>query len=68
VIGQYSDTLGSGEMPSTARLRAVALMSSLVSAEFDPGHIITAPHSRPNIIAGQPELSERRVVFDVIVE
>jgi outer membrane protein OmpA-like peptidoglycan-associated protein len=68
VIGQYSDDIGSGETPSTARLRAVALMSSLVGAGFDPGQIIIAAHSRPTAIAGQPGLSERRVDFDVIFE
>lgn len=68
VIGQYSDDLGSGETPSTARLRAVALMSSLVGAGFDPEQIIIAAHSRPTVISGQPGLSERRVDFDVILE
>lgn len=68
VIGQYSDDVGSGETPATARLRAVALMSSLVGAGFDPEQIIIAAHSRPTVIAGQPGLSERRVDFDVITE
>ena len=68
VIGQYSDDIGSGETPATARLRAVALMSSLVGAGFDAEQIIVAAHSRPTVIAGQPGLSERRVDFDVIVD
>ena len=68
VIGQYSDDIGSGETPATARLRAVALMSSLVGAGFEADDIIIAAHSRPSIIAGQPGLSERRVDFDVIVD
>lgn len=68
VIGQYSDDIGSGETPATARLRAVALMSSLVGAGFEADEIIIAAHSRPSIIAGQPGLSERRVDFDVIVD
>lgn len=68
VIGQFSDEPGSGETPATARLRAVALMSSLVGAGFDPEQIIIAAHSTPQILAGQPGLSERRVDFDVILE
>lgn len=68
VIGQYSDDIGSGETPATARLRAVALMSSLVGAGFDAENIIIAAHSRPTVIAGQPGLSERRVDFDVILD
>lgn len=68
VVGQFSDEPGSGETPATARLRAVALMSSLVGAGFDPAQIIIAAHSSPQILAGQPGLSERRVDFDVILE
>ncbi|SHH93028.1 OmpA family protein [Marivita hallyeonensis] len=68
VIGQYSDDIGSGETPATARLRAVALMSSLVGAGFDAEQIIIAAHSRPTVLAGQPGLSERRVDFDVIID
>lgn len=68
VVGQYSDEPGSGETPATARLRAVALMSSLVSAGFDPEQIIIAAHSSPQVLAGQPGLSEQRVDFDVIFE
>jgi len=68
VVGQFSDDLGSGETPATARLRAVALMSSLVAAGFDPEQIIIAAHSTPQILAGQPGLSERRIDFDVILE
>ncbi|MFA8384818.1 MAG: OmpA family protein [Pelagibaca sp.] len=68
VVGQFSDDLGSGETPATARLRAVALMSSLVAAGFDPEQIIIAAHSKPQVLAGQPSLSERRVDFDVILE
>lgn len=68
VIGQYSDDIGSGETPATARLRAVALMSSLVGAGFEAENIIIAAHSRPTVIAGQPGLSESRVDFDVIID
>lgn len=68
VVGQFSDDPGLGETPTTARLRAVALMSSLVAAGFDPEQIIIASHSRPQVLAGQPGLSEQRVDFDVILE
>lgn len=68
VVGQFSDDPGSGETPATARLRAVALMSSLVAAGFDPAQIIIAAHSAPQVLAGQPGLSEHRVDFDVILE
>jgi hypothetical protein len=43
-------------------------MSSLVGAGFAPEQIIIAAHSTPQILAGQPGLSERRVDFDVILE
>jgi len=68
VVGQFSDDPGSGETPATARLRAVALMSSLVAAGFDPEQIIIAAHSAPQVLAGQPGLSEHRVDFDIILE
>lgn len=68
VVGQFSDDPGLGETPATARLRAVALMSSLVAAGFDPEQIIIAAHSTPQVLAGQPGLSEQRVDFDVIFE
>jgi outer membrane protein OmpA-like peptidoglycan-associated protein len=68
VIGHYSDEVGSGETPATARLRAVALMSSLVGTGFAPDKIIIAAHSRPTVLAGQPGLSKRRIDFDVIMD
>jgi outer membrane protein OmpA-like peptidoglycan-associated protein len=68
VIGHYSDEVGSGETPATARLRAVALMSSLVGTGFAPDKIIIAAHSRPTALAGQPGLSNRRIDFDVILD
>lgn len=43
VVGQYSDEPGSGETPATARLRAVALMSSLVGAGFAPEQSSSRP-------------------------
>lgn len=68
VIGQYSDELGSGETPATARLRAVALMSSLVGTGFAPEKIIIAARSQPTALAGQPGTSKRRIDFDVIMD
>jgi hypothetical protein len=43
-------------------------MSSLVAAGFDPEQIIIAAHSAPQVLAGQPGLSEHRVDFDIILE
>lgn len=68
VIGQFSDDLGSGETPATARLRAVALMSGLVATGFPAEEIIIAAPSRPTVLTNAPGVSERRIDFDVILE
>ncbi|MEM9579436.1 MAG: OmpA family protein, partial [Pseudomonadota bacterium] len=68
VIGQHSDMPGSGENPGTGRLRAVVLMSSLVSAGYDAQQIIIAAPSKSIRFADQPNLSDHRIDFDVIRE
>lgn len=68
VIGQHSDVPGSGETPGTGRLRAVVMMSSLVNAGFDAGQIIIAAPSKSIRSDDRPDLSDRRLDFDVILE
>lgn len=68
VVGQHADVPGSGETPATGRLRAIALMGTLVSAGFEPEKIIIAAPSTPTKIAGRGGLSDRRIDFDVIYD
>lgn len=68
IIGQHSDEPGTRDSIATGRLRAVALMSSLVGAGLDPGQIIVGSPSWSVGIPGQPSLSNSRVDFDVILE
>jgi len=68
IIGQHSKEPGSRDSVATGRLRAVALMSSLVSAGLDPSQIIVGAPSWSAGIPGQPGLSNSRVDFDVILE
>jgi outer membrane protein OmpA-like peptidoglycan-associated protein len=67
VVGQHADDFGQIETPATGRLRAVALMSALVSAGYDSGEIIIAAPSYSVDIPGQPGVSNSRIDFDVIL-
>ena len=68
VIGQHSDVPGSGEGPGTGRLRAVVMMSSLVNAGIEAEQVIIAAPSRSMRLPDRPDLSDRRLDFDVILE
>lgn len=65
VIGQHAEEYGNVEDAGTGRLRAVALMTTLVGSGYDAGQIIMASPSRSTPIHG---LSNSRVDFDVILE
>lgn len=65
VVGLHSDAASAGEDPSTARLRAVVLMTRLVSQGIPSGQIILGAPSEPRPMAGR---SDSRVDFDVIYE
>lgn len=65
VIGQHAEDYGNVEDASTGRLRAIALMTTLVGSGYDAGQIIMASPSGSIPIQG---LSSSRVDFDVILE
>lgn len=66
VIGQHADAPGTREGPSTGRLRALAIMNTLVSAGFEADQIIVSAPSWSVGIAGQPALPNSRVDFDIV--
>ncbi len=66
IIGQHSDEPSSRETVSTGRLRALAVLSSLVSAGFSQDHLLIAAPSYSVDIAGQPGLPNSRVEFQVV--
>ena len=68
IVGQFSDDPGSGETPDTARLRAIALMSTLVASGFEQERIIIVSPSSPTALANAPGISERRIDFDLILD
>lgn len=68
VVGQHADGFGSIETVATARLRAVAMMTSLVGSGVDAGEIIIGAPSRSIPLPGQGPQTASRVDFDVILE
>jgi outer membrane protein OmpA-like peptidoglycan-associated protein len=66
VVGQHSDAVGSREGPATGRLRALAIMNTLVSAGFAADEIIVTAPSWSESIAGQPALPNSRVDFTLV--
>lgn len=66
IVGQHSDDLGSRENVTTGRLRALAMMSTLVAAGFDSERILVGAPSYSVGIPGQPALPNSRVDFQVI--
>lgn len=65
VVGQHAQEFGSVEDAGTGRLRAIALMTTLVGAGYDSGQIIMAAPSHSQPVQG---LSNSRIDFDVILE
>ncbi len=65
LVGQHAEEYGSVEDAGTGRLRAIALMTTLVGAGYDAGQLIMAAPSDSTPVQG---LSNSRVDFDVILE
>ena len=68
IIGQHSDDVWAKENFHTGILRAKALMSVLVGQGIPSEQVIIAAPSRSVGVVGQPELSNSRVDFDVILD
>ena len=68
IIGQHSDDVWAKENLHTGILRAKALMSVLVGEGIPSEQVIIAAPSRSVGVVGQPELSNSRVDFGVIID
>ncbi len=68
LVGQHEDQPGSREGPGTGRLRALAMMSTLVSAGFPGDQILIAAPSRSIDVQGQPGLPNSRLDFQVVAD
>jgi outer membrane protein OmpA-like peptidoglycan-associated protein len=68
IIGQHSDDVWVKENFHTGILCAKALMSVLVGQGIPSEQVIIAAPSRSVGVVGQPELSNSRVDFDVIID
>lgn len=65
VVGQFAEEYGTVEDPSTARLRAITLISSIAGQGVASDDIIVVAPSNSQPVAG---LSNSRVDFDVLVD
>ena len=65
VIGQHAEEYGTVEGAATGRLRALALMTTMVGAGYPSEQIIMAAPSDSRPVKG---LTNSRVDFDVILE
>lgn len=68
LVGHHSDQQGMREDFDTGRLRALALMGSLVSAGFESERILIGAPSRSIPVPGQPGLPNSRVDFQIIMD
>lgn len=68
LVGQHEDAAGSRENAGTGRLRALAMMSTLVSAGFPGDQILVGAPSYSVNIPGQPGLPNSRLDFQVIAD
>ncbi|WP_420861862.1 OmpA family protein [Algirhabdus cladophorae] len=68
LVGQHSDDQGLREDYNTGRLRALALMGSLVAAGFEGEKILIGAPSKSVDVAGQPSLPNSRVDFQIIMD
>lgn len=68
LVGQHEDAPGSREGPATGRLRALAMMSTLVSAGYPSDQILIGAPSRSIDVPGQPGLPNSRIDFQVIAD
>ena len=67
VVGHHSDDPGAREGASTGRLRALAIMNTLVATGFAADQIIVGAPSWSRGIPGQPGLPNSRVDFEVVL-
>lgn len=68
VVGQHADNLGARETAATGRLRALAIMNTLVNAGFNVDQVLIGSPSWSQNIPGQPGLPNSRVDFQLVVE
>ena len=67
VVGHHADLPGTREGASTGRLRALALMNTLVAAGFPSDQILVGAPSWSVSIPGQPGLPNSRVDFQMVL-
>ncbi len=67
VVGQHSDDPSAREGASTGRLRALAIMNTLVATGFAADQIIVGAPSWSKAIPGQPGLPNSRVDFELVL-
>lgn len=68
IVGHFSDAPGSRENAQTARLRALAMFSSLTTAGFAEDRILIGAPSYSADVAGQPGMPKSRVEFQIITD
>lgn len=68
LVGHYSDQPGSRESATTARLRALAMMSALAAGGADSQRILIGSSSESIGIPGQPGLPKGRIEFQIITD
>lgn len=66
IVGQHADQPGSRESVATGRLRALAVMNTLVAAGFQSQDILIGAPSWSVSVPGQPGLPNSRVDFEVV--
>lgn len=67
LVGHHADQPGTREGPATGRLRALALMNTLVAAGFPADQILIGAPSWSADIPGQPGLPNSRVDFQMVM-
>ncbi|MEP5729784.1 MAG: OmpA family protein [Sulfitobacter sp.] len=68
LVGQHEDEVGSREGPITGRLRALAMMSTLVSAGYPSDQILIGAPSWSIDVPNNPSLPNNRLDFQVIAD
>lgn len=68
LVGQHENQPGTREGPATGRLRALAMMNSLVAAGYPGDRILIGAPSRSVDVPGQPGLPNSRIDFQIIVD
>ncbi len=65
ITGQFATGQGTDETPATARIRAIAMMTTLVSTGVAPEQILVSAPSSPTVVPG---LSDRRIDIDIVFD